>query len=100
LISRTEQGLGTGISLAKKTPAPQVGSCLSRIIVARLSAWPRKNPEDRKSYHLRVPLTAAQRQLIEEASGLEEQDLAAWSRTILLEAAKRRIRQAGKAADK
>jgi hypothetical protein len=57
---------------------------------------PRKNPEDRKSYHLRVPLTDAQRLLIEEASRLEEQDLAAWSRTVLLDAAKRRVRQAGK----
>jgi hypothetical protein len=42
-------------------------------------------------FHLRVPLTEAQRQLIEAASNPEDQDLAAWSRTILLDAAKRVI---------
>ncbi len=39
---------------------------------------PRKKPEDRKDYHLRVPLTDAQRALIEEASKLGGQDLAGW----------------------
>jgi uncharacterized protein (DUF1778 family) len=52
---------------------------------------PPKKPEDRKSYHLRTPLTEAQRQLIEAASNLEDRDLAAWSRAILLDAAKRTI---------
>jgi uncharacterized protein (DUF1778 family) len=55
---------------------------------------PLKNPEDRKDYHLRVPLTEAQRALIEEAARLEDEDRAAWARTILLEAARRRVNKA------
>ncbi len=57
---------------------------------------PRKNPEDRKDYHLRVPLTDAQRAAVEEASRLEDRDMAAWAREILVDAAKRRIGKAGK----
>jgi uncharacterized protein (DUF1778 family) len=52
---------------------------------------PRKKPEDRKDYHLRIPLTDAQRALIEEAAKVAESDMAAWARTILLEAAKRTV---------
>jgi hypothetical protein len=55
---------------------------------------PLKNPEDRKGYHLRVPLTEAQRALIEEAARLEDEGRAAWARTILLEAARRRVNKA------
>jgi uncharacterized protein (DUF1778 family) len=51
----------------------------------------RKNPEERKDYHLRVPLTPAQRALIEGAAKLEGEDKAGWARTILLTAAKRTI---------
>jgi hypothetical protein len=51
----------------------------------------RKNPEDRKDYHLRVPLTPGQRTLIEVAARLEEEDKAGWARAILLIAAKRTI---------
>lgn len=61
---------------------------------------PRKNPEDRKDYHLRIPLTTAQRALIEEACRLAEQDLAGWSRSVLLDAARRKTRQVGKAGGK
>jgi uncharacterized protein (DUF1778 family) len=50
-----------------------------------------KNPEDRKDYHLRVPLTPGQRALIEDAARLEGEDKAGWARTILLTAAKRTI---------
>jgi hypothetical protein len=57
---------------------------------------PHKNPEDRKDYHLRVPLTEAQLALIEEAVRLEGDDKAGWARTILLDAAKKRIKQARK----
>jgi uncharacterized protein (DUF1778 family) len=57
---------------------------------------PKKNPEDRKSYHLRVPLTDAQRELVEQACKIEDQDLAGWARSLLLDAAKRSIRKAGK----
>jgi len=51
----------------------------------------RKNPEDRKDYHLRVPLTPAQRALIEGAAKQEGEDKAGWARTILLTAAKRSL---------
>jgi uncharacterized protein (DUF1778 family) len=50
-----------------------------------------KKPEDRKDYHLRVPLTPRQRALIEEAAKLDEQDKAGWARAVLLTAAKRAI---------
>lgn len=55
-----------------------------------------KSPEDRKDYHLRVPLTAGQRTLIEEAARLEGEDRAGWARALLLTAAKRRIGQSKK----
>jgi uncharacterized protein (DUF1778 family) len=51
----------------------------------------RKNPEERKDYHLRVPLTPGQRTLIEGAARLEGEDKAGWARAILLTAAKRTI---------
>jgi uncharacterized protein (DUF1778 family) len=61
---------------------------------------PRKNPEDRKDYHLRVPLASAQRRLIEAASAAEDEDLAAWARGVLLDAAKRVVKKhAGKKGD-
>jgi hypothetical protein len=60
-------------------------------------ARPRKNPEDRKDYHLRVPLTDAQHSLIEEAVELVEQDKAAWARTVLLDTARRMVAKARKA---
>ena len=56
-------------------------------------ARPAKNPEERKAYHLRVPLAAQQRALIEEAARLADEDKATWARTVLLEAARRRIAQ-------
>jgi hypothetical protein len=52
---------------------------------------PRKTPDERKAYHLRVPLNAAQRALIEDAARAEGEDKAAWARAILLSAAKRRL---------
>ena len=51
----------------------------------------RKNPEERKSYHLRVPLSAAQRTLLEKAVTLEGVEKASWARAILLAAARKRI---------
>jgi hypothetical protein len=62
-------------------------------------ARPRKEPGERKDYHLRVPLTDAQHALIEQAVKLEDQDKAAWARAVLLEAAKRRISK-GRTASK
>ena len=57
---------------------------------------PPKKPEDRKDYHLRVPLTDAQLALIEQAVRLDGADKAGWARTILLAAARKRIDKAGK----
>jgi hypothetical protein len=51
----------------------------------------RKHPEERKDYHLRIPLSAAQRGLIEKAVTLEGTEKAGWARAILLTAAKKRI---------
>jgi hypothetical protein len=56
---------------------------------------PPKNPEDRKGYHLRVPLTAAQLAVIEEAVRLDGEGKAGWARAVLLAAAKKRIGRAG-----
>ena len=51
----------------------------------------RKTAEERKDYHLRVPLTPGQRALIEGAARLEGEDKAGWARAILVVAAKRTI---------
>jgi hypothetical protein len=51
----------------------------------------RKNPAERKDYHLRVPLSAAQRALIEKAVTLEGTEKAGWARALLLTAARKRI---------
>ena len=48
----------------------------------------RKAPQERKDYHLRVPLSAKQRALIEEAVRLEGMEKAGWARAILLTAAR------------
>jgi uncharacterized protein (DUF1778 family) len=56
---------------------------------------PFKNPEDRKTHHLRIPVNETQRELIEQAVGLEERDFAEWARTILLDVAKRVIKKHG-----
>jgi hypothetical protein len=59
-----------------------------------------KNPEDRKDYHLRVPLTPGQRALIEDAARLAGEDKAGWARALLLTAAKRQIAQNKKETNK
>ena len=51
----------------------------------------RKAPDERKDYHLRVPLSAKQRALIEKAVRLEGMEKAGWARAILLTAARRSI---------
>jgi hypothetical protein len=52
---------------------------------------PRKNKGDRKSVDLRVPLTEAQKERIAQAAKLDDVDMAAWARPILLRAAEERI---------
>ena len=56
----------------------------------------RKSPEERKDYHLRVPLNTEQRALIEEAARQQGEEKAGWARSLLLTAAKRRIAQSKK----
>jgi hypothetical protein len=55
---------------------------------------PRKKAADRKDYHLRVPLTAAQLAVIEEAVRLDGEGKAGWARSVLLAEAKKRISKA------
>ena len=55
-----------------------------------------KSPEERKDYHLRVPLNASQRALIEEAARLDGEEKAGWARALLVVAARRRIAQSKK----
>jgi hypothetical protein len=57
---------------------------------------PRKDPADRKDYHLRVPLNESQHATIEEAVRLADTDKAAWARAILLETAKKQIEKTRK----
>jgi hypothetical protein len=59
-----------------------------------------KDPQDRKDYHLRVPLTAAQLAVIEAAARLEDEGKAGWARSVLLAAAKKRIDSASKSGRK
>jgi hypothetical protein len=54
-------------------------------------ARPFKKPEDRKNVDLRIPVTAEQKRLIMDAVALDDVDMAAWARTILLAAARRRL---------
>jgi hypothetical protein len=58
---------------------------------------PRKAKGERKDADLRIPLTAAQKELIVEAARLEGVDMAAWGRPILLRAAQERIAEGGSA---
>jgi hypothetical protein len=69
-----------------------VGSCPLPFLIKRTGmARSRKNPEERKDYHLRIPLSTAQRALIEKAVLLDGTEKAGWARAILLTAARRRI---------
>jgi hypothetical protein len=51
----------------------------------------RKKPEDRKDYHLRVPLTPGQRVLIEDVAKLHGEEKASWARAVLVSAARRTL---------
>ena len=48
---------------------------------------PRKAPQLRKDADLRIPMTADQKRLVVYAATLNQQDMAAWVRPLLLEAA-------------
>ena len=57
-------------------------------------ARPAKDKADRKSIHLRIPVTEEQRELIVRAAQLSDLDMAAWARPILLKEAQKKCRQA------
>lgn len=54
-------------------------------------ARPRKHGHLRMDTDLRIPLTAEQKSLIDEATADEPEGKAAWARALLLDAAKRKI---------
>ena len=41
--------------------------------------------------YLRIPVTSEQKQIIQEATGDEPEGMSAWARTVLLEAARKKI---------
>lgn len=54
-------------------------------------ARPPKKPEQRMDVDLRIPVTAAQKDLVQQAAMAAGMDMASWARPILHEAAKREI---------
>jgi len=54
-------------------------------------ARPHKDPSERKSEELRIPVTEEQKKLISEAASADDADVAAWLRPIVLRAAAKRL---------
>lgn len=54
---------------------------------------PRKAGALRMDTDLRIPLTTEQKKVIAEATKTEPEGMAAWARSVLLDAAKRKIRK-------
>jgi uncharacterized protein (DUF1778 family) len=48
-------------------------------------ARPLKNPSDRKTVHLRVPITADQKKIVDDAMALDGREFAGWARDLILE---------------
>jgi uncharacterized protein (DUF1778 family) len=46
---------------------------------------PHKKPSDRKTIHLRVPITADQKQTVDEAMAIDGREFAGWARSLILE---------------
>ena len=68
------------------------------LVVEKNMGRPRKSPDLLMNLPLRILLTAEQKALIEEAARLNQSDVAAWARPILLDEARSMIAksQAGK----
>jgi hypothetical protein len=66
---------------------------ISQIILTTLTgmARPRKDPAMRMDTDLRVPMTEQQKQMLDDATADEPEGKAAWARSILLDAAKRKL---------
>lgn len=54
-------------------------------------ARPPKDPSERKSVDLRIPLTQDQKELVAKAAKADQADVAAWVRPIVLRAAEKRL---------
>jgi hypothetical protein len=54
-------------------------------------ARPKKDPAMRMNTDLRIPMTSDQKSLITEATKDESEGMAAWARTVLLAAARRKM---------
>ena len=54
---------------------------------------PLKDPNLRMDFDLRIPLTHEQKMLVSEAATLDQSDVAAWCRPILLKAAEARLKR-------
>jgi len=63
-------------------------------------ARPHKDPELRMDTDLRVPMTSAQKQLLDDATADEPEGKAAWARAVLLDAAKKKLAKSKTAAQK
>lgn len=58
------------------------------IIMAR----PPKKPEDRKTANMKLPMTEAEKLLIEQAAAVDGAKPVTWARDLLLKAARRRVK--------
>lgn len=61
-------------------------------IIANNMARPTKEPAQRRSTHLRVPVTEAERAIIMEAIANEPDGFAAWARSLMLQAAREKVK--------
>jgi hypothetical protein len=52
---------------------------------------PAKDPAERKTIDLRIPVTAEQKKIIADATRDEPDGMAAWARAILLKEARKRL---------
>jgi len=59
-------------------------------------ARPPKDPSERKSVDLRIPLTEDQKKLVAKAASADQADVAAWVRPIVLLAAQKRLAKQAK----
>ena len=56
-------------------------------------ARPPKDPADKKSVDVRIPMTEEQKRIVLEAAAVDDIDVATWLRPIILSAAQDRISQ-------
>jgi hypothetical protein len=63
-------------------------------------ARPKKDPSDRKSVDVRIPLTEEQKKLVTEAAEAEGADVATWIRPIMLDAAHSKLAKRAKRSGK